>query len=329
MGAEPAKPALQASADPLVSVVLPTFNRARTLPRAIASVLHQGYRHLELLIVDDGSTDDTAAVIAGFTDPRVRYIPLAKNGGASHARNAGMRESKGEFIAFQDSDDEWLDGKLEKQVRAALAAGDSAVTVFHSKILYGRDDQGRYGPHRVCCLPSIPDVPEQNFIQLIHRGNLISPQALLISREAFNLAGFFDEDLINNEDWAFGIDLFYASKVVFIDEPLVMTYLQNDSVSRLMLRGARAQIRVMQKLRRHSDFAPAVLAAHLGRIGWGVAKLGYPKRGQRLLGMALRLQPKNLRNWARAVVARLVLATKNNRTRGPGPLSGVRSRKTE
>ena len=130
-------------AGPLVSVILPTFNRAATLPRAIMSVLDQSYRNLELLIVDDGSRDNTAEVVAGIRDPRLRYNPLEVNGGASSARNAGLREAKSDFIAFKDSADEWLAGKLEKQVRAAQAAGEAAVTVFHPKLLYGRDDVGR------------------------------------------------------------------------------------------------------------------------------------------------------------------------------------------
>ena len=309
----PAKPELQARPDPLVSVVLPTFNRARTLPRAIASVLHQGYRHLELLIVDDGSADDTAVVVAGFTDPRVRYIRLAKNGGASHARNAGMREAKGAFIAFQDSDDEWLDGKLEKQVRAALAAGDAAVTVFHPKLIYGRDDRGGYGRHRVCCVPAIP-AGEIDFIDLIHRTNPVSPQALMISREAFERAGYFNEDLANNEDWMYGIDLFYASKVVFLEEPLVINYLQSDSVSMLMRKGARAQLRVIQKLRKYPESTPAVIGGHIGRIGRGICKLGYPRQARKLLLMALKLQPTNWRNWARLAATQMRILTGGKRS---------------
>ena len=287
-------------------------SRTASLPRAIASVLHQGYSHLELLIVDDGSTDDTATVVAGFTDPRVRYIPLAKNGGASCARNAGMRESNGEFIAFQDSDDEWLDGKLEKQVRAALAAGDSAVTVFHPKLIYGRDDRGEYGRHRVCCVPAIP-AGETDFIELIHRINPVSPQALLISRTAFERAGYFNEDLANNEDWMYGIDLFYASKVVFLDEPLVINYLQSDSVSRLMRKGARAQLRVVQKLRKYPESTPDVIGGHIGRIGRGITKLGYPRQGRKLLFMALKLKPTNWRNWARLAATQMRILTGGKR----------------
>jgi glycosyltransferase involved in cell wall biosynthesis len=267
---------------PLVSVVL----------------LNQGYRNLELLVVDDASTDNTAEVVKAIGDKRVRYIPLPKNGGASHARNAGLRAAKGALIAFQDSDDEWLADKLEKQVRAAQAAGEAAVTVFHPKIIYGRDDQARYGPFRACCIPAIA-AGDQDFIGLIHRLNPISPQALMISREAFKRVGYFNEDLVNNEDWLYGIELFYATKVVFVEEPLVINYLQNDSISRLMRPGARAQLRVIQKLRKYPEARADILAGHIGRIGRSVAKLGHPRLGRKLLWKAVRLNPRELRNWAR------------------------------
>ena len=286
----------------LVSVVLPTFNRARTLPRAMASVLNQNYPALELIVVDDGSSDDTAQVVGAFSDPRVRYVPLAKNGGASHARNEGMRRARGRYIAFQDSDDEWLAGKLVRCVaaaREAMAAGHGAVTVFHTKILYGRDAQGTYGAHRACCLPELNVAPGEDLRPHIHRKNLISPQALLVTREAFDKVGYFDEDLINNEDWAFGIELFYNSTVVFVDEPLVMTYLQGDSVSLRV--GYRAQLRILQKLRKFPESRSEILADHLGRIGWGITKLGRPDRGRRLLKLALHLQASHGKNWARLI----------------------------
>ena len=289
-------------ADGLVSVILPTFNRAGTLPRAIMSVLDQSYRNLELLIVDDGSKDNTAEIVAGIPDSRIRYIPLDVNGGASSARNVGLRLAKGRFIAFQDSDDEWLAGKLERQVRAAQAAGDEAVTVFHPKILYGRDLSGLYGPHRVCLIPAIDDHAEASIKKLIQSQNIISTQTLLITRAAFDRAGFFDVHLVNSEDWAFGIELFYNSKVVFIDEPLVMSYLQSDSISMLRRRGAKAQIRIIKRLSRKPDVSRETIGAHLGRLGWGVAKLGWPRRGRLLLMKSLALKPADWRNWTRLVV---------------------------
>lgn len=285
----------------LVSVVIPTFNRGRTLRRAILSVLNQGYTDLEILVIDDGSTDNTAEVMASITDPRVRYVPLEQNRGASRARNAGLRLAKGAFIAFQDSDDEWLADKLQAQVDAAVAAGPGPVTVFHTKVLYGRDAWGVYGPRRCCILPVIEPSAAHDFRRLVQEINIISPQALLITREALEKVGPFDEDLVNNNDWAFAIELVYNTKVVFIDEPLVMTYLQHDSIMRLKRSGVRSQVRIMQKLRRYPDARSDVIGGHLGRLGWGLAKLGNPRRARRLLAIGLSMHMANWRNWARII----------------------------
>ena len=286
----------------LVSVIIPTFNRARTLPRAVWSVLGQSYRNLELLIMDDGSTDETAQLIAAIDDPRIRYVLLEGNRGASRARNAGLKLARGEFIAFQDSDDEWLMDKLGRQVEAARQAASSAVTVFHTKIQYGRDEQSRYGPNRVCCIPALDNPSQDDLKRLIGEGNLVSTQTLFITRDALDRVGPFDELLVNNNDWAFAIELFHNTEVVFINEPLVMTYLQNDSISKIKRSGARSQLRIVQKLRRYRATSDAAIAGHLGRIGWGITKLGNPRLARRLLVRALMIQPAHLKNWARLVV---------------------------
>ena len=115
----------------MVSVIIPTYNRAHVLPRAIESVLKQTYTELELIVVDDASTDDTAAVMTAITDPRVRYV-RKEHGGAAAARNRGIAEAKGEFIAFQDSDDVWHSDKLEKQLAYLQAErADAVFCAFH------------------------------------------------------------------------------------------------------------------------------------------------------------------------------------------------------
>ena len=111
----------ESSSHPLVSVVIPTFNRAKVVTRAIDSVLEQTYRNCEVIVVDDGSTDDTADVLRSYKD-KIVYIQQ-KNAGPSAARNRGIRESKGEFIAFLDSDDLWFATKLERQAGLLTDAG--------------------------------------------------------------------------------------------------------------------------------------------------------------------------------------------------------------
>jgi glycosyltransferase involved in cell wall biosynthesis len=111
---------------PTVSVVIPTCDRAPVLARAIDSVLGQTLRDLELLIVDEGSTDDTAQSVASFRDERIRLVTLPRGRGPNHSRNVGIGSAAGEFVAFLDSDDEWRPRKLERQLarlRESAAAG--------------------------------------------------------------------------------------------------------------------------------------------------------------------------------------------------------------
>ena len=104
--------------NPTVSVIIPTYNRAHLVDRAIQSVLNQTYKDFELIIVDDGSTDNTEDIIKEFQkkDERIKYIRHEENRGGSAARNTGIKAAKGEYIAFLDSDDEWLPIKLGRQI---------------------------------------------------------------------------------------------------------------------------------------------------------------------------------------------------------------------
>src|SRR3954469_4879731 len=106
-----------------VSVVVPTRNRSRLLAATLRSVLRQRAVDLEVIVVDEGSTDDTGAVIAGLRDPRIRIVRHDVPRGVSRARNRGAEEARGDWVAFVDDDDLWAPDKLARQVQAALAAG--------------------------------------------------------------------------------------------------------------------------------------------------------------------------------------------------------------
>src|SRR5512139_2667017 len=112
----------EAMAAPTVSVVVPAYNAAWCVRKAVDSVLAQDFRDFELIVVNDGSTDDTLAVLRGYGDA-IRVVDQ-RNGGMSNARNAGIRAARGEFLAFLDSDDWWLPGKLGRQVALLRARPD-------------------------------------------------------------------------------------------------------------------------------------------------------------------------------------------------------------
>ena len=135
----------------LVSIIMPSYNTGRFLAEAVGSVLAQTYSAWELLIVDDCSTDDTDAVAAGFTDGRIRYFKNEKNSGAAFSRNRALREARGRWIAFLDSDDRWAPDKLEKQLAFMQENGYAFSYTGYSEMDADGQPLGRSltGPRRI------------------------------------------------------------------------------------------------------------------------------------------------------------------------------------
>jgi GT2 family glycosyltransferase len=142
-------------------------------------------------------------------------------------------------------------------------------------------------------------VANPDFERMSHRENLISPQTLLFSRSVLDQIGGFDELLVNSVDWDFSLRLVANAKVLFIEEPLVMTYIQDDSISRLKRSQARSQLRILLKLRRRGNVDPKVLGAHFSRVGMVLTRLRKPKMGRRLLRQSVGLAPTVPMNWVK------------------------------
>lgn len=213
----------------MISVVLPTYNRAGSLLRSVQSVLAQTYIDIELLIVDDGSNDETAQVVESLTDSRVRYLPQKENRGACAARNTGIRAARGEYIAFQDSDDAWHPEKLAAQLEQ-LRRKDADV-VFCAFIRHdGKAEE---------CLPvGLHDGERLTYeAMLVH--NYISTQTMLGKRSCFQKE-MFDETYPRLQDWELGLRLVRRFKVCFDAKPMVDVYVQADSISRSPGKGMKA-----------------------------------------------------------------------------------------
>ncbi len=134
---------------PKVTVIIPTYNRAGLLPRALYSVLTQTVSDFEILIIDDGSTDDTHSVIAKkFDEPRIRYVPLSVNGGVAAARNHGIELAQGEYLAFLDSDDEWKPEKLAQQLSAVEACVEPTKAICYCAYFYDYGSGSKIKPDR-------------------------------------------------------------------------------------------------------------------------------------------------------------------------------------
>jgi glycosyltransferase involved in cell wall biosynthesis len=211
--------------EPLVSVIIPTYNRDYCIENAVGSVLRQDYENMEILIVDDGSTDDTEAVIKSIEDTRVHYYKNLCNKGAAATRNIGLRLAKGKYIAFQDSDDEWLEGKLRQQVNLLESSDCGMVySCFEREFPDGR----------------VEKVPRDGIQQEAKQGyiypyllaeSFISTQTMLVRREILEQLQGFDESLKSYEDYDLAIRIAKCCQVAFIDEVLVHLYMMRGLIS--------------------------------------------------------------------------------------------------
>lgn len=202
---------------PFVSVILPTYNRASELGKSMQSVLDQTYEKLELIVVSDGSTDETEQVVKGFTDPRVRFLQSEKNGGLAYARNLGIREAKFDLLAFHDDDDLWKPEKLEKQVRELLKADLNTGFCFCEMSYIMLDGKTVHiVPRR-----EISAVRKRGYLypELLRR-NIIGGPTLLVRKECFEEVGVFDESLAIFEDWDMVLRLSKRYDAAFVAEPL-------------------------------------------------------------------------------------------------------------
>ena len=199
--------------NPRISVIIPTYNRAPVLPRALDSVLAQSLVPDEIIVVDDGSTDKTASLITACY-PQVTYLSQP-NQGVSKARNSGVDRSQGDWLAFLDSDDEWLPDKLEKQVAALQQQPD--FRICHSEEIWIR--HGR----RVNPMNKHAKTGGQLFDHCLPLC-AISPSSVIIRRDLFEQAGGFDEQLPACEDYDLWLRICAGNPVLFVDQPLLKKY---------------------------------------------------------------------------------------------------------
>ena len=292
------------SADPSISVIIPTHNRADTLGRALDGVFAQTLAPLEVIVVDDASTDGTAALVAARRDPRIRLIRHERNRGAGAARNTGVAAAQGDLIAFQDSDDDWMGGKLARQAALLAALPDTYVAVFCTKIDYGRERHGdarperlRYGPRRVLCVPDpLDSVTSGDMRARLLCGNIIGPQTALIRRTAFEAAGGFDTRLRNNEDWDFFIRLSEQGPIGLLDEPLTLVIASEGGISRNPHYSAFSFVTIVGRIRRRIT-DPWVLADHYSTVASNLRRAGKDRFARRYLRGAIALRPLQMRAY--------------------------------
>ena len=207
--------------NPTISVIMPCYNRADLIRKSISSVLDQTYKDFELIVVDDGSTDNSLKVIGSIKDSRIKVISQ-ENKGPSAARNTGIKNARGKYIAFLDSDDNWDKTFLEK-MHSALKSDPDAALVY-----CGWQNIGNVPKEKA--IPFVPPDYEkkENKIELFLQGCRWPIHAALTRKKLIDKAGHFDEDLLIAEDYLLWLKIASFNKIILVPEVLAYYYFHEN-----------------------------------------------------------------------------------------------------
>ncbi len=271
--------------EPLVSAILPVFNRETSVARAVESVLAQTYRHTELIIVDDGSTDATADILAGYADRAT--ILNQRNGGAYKARNLALRHATGDLVAFIDSDDSWLPEKLARQVplmrrpEVGLVFGDVRILrrpVDRSEPI-GRTAFQINPPHR------------GRVAEAFVRANFVPTSTVLVRRACLQRWGGFSEESRLSADYLAWFRIALEHELDYVPRPVANYTLHEEGISFDLGRSLAARIALFrsERERPHDPEARALICRVLHNLGlqlWVAAIRGRARSLERPLRLA-------------------------------------------
>jgi len=277
---------------PEVSIVIPTYNRANFLEKAVQSVLNQTFKDFELIIVDDGSVDNTKEVIKQYVekDPRVKYFYQKNSGGTSVPRNVGIENSKGSYLAFLDSDDQWLPEKLEKQVLFFKNTKDKQLGFLDcGALVINASDESIIAKYK------LPYSYRGNIFEKILKNNFIlTPSGIFIKRIVLETIGKFDEDFKMLTDWDLYLRISKNYNFDFINESLFKYYVHKENITKTLDRKEiiKDVINLFEKHKNdYSQYFPNLYIENLRYF----ANL-YCKSGQGRLGRELFIKTIKL-NW--------------------------------
>jgi glycosyltransferase involved in cell wall biosynthesis len=284
----------QESGSPRVSVIIVTYNYGHFLGEAMQSVLDQTFQDWEVIVVDDGSTDNTREVVEAFGDPRIHYV-YQENQGNPAARNTALRLVKGEYIAFLDADDVWFPEKLQKQVAQLDGLAPTVGLVYGDVYLFNHDDGAIIGRFLQGRRPPTGRV----FGQLLEPdGWFISDTASLIRREVFDRIGLYDQNLLTYEDWEMWVRIASAYEVEALDEPLARCRRHGSNLGKRVEEMYRYGLAARRKVMASYSLNPQErrvlkrnLAQHEYTYGTGLLQLGRRREAWKAFFRSVRLRP--------------------------------------
>jgi len=268
---------------PTVSVIIPTFNRSEKVVRAVSSVLNQGFRDFEIIVVDDGSTDNTREALSKYMSS-IQYIRQSDNMGVSAARNRGIKSSVAPWIAFLDSDDYWLKEKLPVQIEF-IDQNPNAVACQTEEIWIKNDR--RVNPKKRHRKPS------GNIFAQSLKLCLVSPSSVIIKRSLLEDVGLFDETLPAAEDFDLWLRISCRHPIYLIDKGLVVKEGgHEDQLSRQFSGMDRFRIKAIVKLIESGILSPDQISQAMEELsikcqiyGEGCVKRGKIKEGNFYLSL--------------------------------------------
>lgn len=254
----------------LVSVIIPLYNREKYIEKAVDSVLNQTYQELEVIVVDDCSTDNSVNVVKRIQerDKRVKLVCCKENGGACKARNIGIDHAQGELIAFQDSDDYWHEDKLEKSIKALDSENVDFVFCALSR------EENVKGKVKKEIIPVFDLNTEEDKLSRLLIQNYVSTQTIVAKKEVFNTVRF-DERFPRFQDWELTIQVLQQQfTVYYINESLVDSYVLTDSISYNGKKALIALELMEQKYKVEYDTRPLVYKRFCERAAYLVEMSG-------------------------------------------------------
>jgi len=285
---------------PTFTIVLPTHNRAHLLPRAVTSVLAQTFTNYELLIVDDGSTDETPAVVSNFDDPRIVCLRLEQGRGVSAARNLAIQRAQGQYISFLDDDDEFLPTFLAEMLAAFTVVPPDVGAMF----CWVQDIRGDSGAHSIISTrkPILPpdhlSLDRYSLEVLGGKTTLSTSWGFTVRPGLMEAAGMFDESLYSAVDWDIFIRLAQHCKFGVLPKPLVKFY--HHGGPRLTDRGSRrvkVHQRILEKYHHNLRQDARLYCDAYCQLATAYYRIPDRTQARRALRNAFRRHPLYLKNW--------------------------------
>ncbi len=272
----------------MVSVIIPTYNRREFITIALNSVVAQTFQDYEIVVIDDGSTDGTREVLAPYQHV-VRYF-YQENRGIAAARNRGIREAQGEYLAFLDSDDYWLPSKLERQIACFKANPHFGMVATRCSSITPQ------GTFRKRNRPGTSGW----ILQDLFTANFIRTSSAMVTRECLNTTGLFDESLPECEEYDLWLRIAAHYPIGFINEPLTVYTDNPRGVSTDSLFGRLQRLRVLEKEYLRERIPPALyrkrMASNYHYLGRHYLNRGNHAEAKRYLKRSVALAPYNAKH---------------------------------